>query len=125
GLLNLETMFNVIMHRGYDEGNIHGVSAQKTYNYWMRPYRNENHAEYPYYGKYYRPEIFAVRPKFNDVNTIQDDIDQAVGYVEDKVDRGLYNYLFIFDTEYKFYCTDLVTRAYRSVTSVNGESYNL
>src|SRR5690606_1595742 len=69
--------------------------------------------------------IFAVRPKFNDVNTIQDDIDQAVGYVEDKVDRGLYNYLFIFDTEYKFYCTDLVTRAYSSVTSVNGESYNL
>ena len=125
GLLDISTMINVILHRGYDEENIYGVSAQKANNYWMTPYRSESHAEYPYYGKYYRTEIMAIRTKFEDPLDIDSDIDQAVSFAQDKVNRGLYNYLFIFDTKDKFYCTDLVTRAYASINEVNGRSYSL
>lgn len=125
GLLDFGTMFNVIAHRGYDEDDVYGVSAQTASNYWMTPFRNANHAEYPYYGRYYRPEIYAVRPKFRDPDKIQEHIDEALDYALDKVDRALYNYLFIFDTENKFYCTDLVTRAYQAINVENGPNYNL
>ncbi|HLT00087.1 MAG TPA: hypothetical protein VK005_01205 [Acholeplasma sp.] len=125
GLLDFSTMVNVVLHRGYDETNEYGVSIQKITNYWMVPYRGVGHAEYPYYGKYYRPEIFAVRTKFRDQNTRQEHIDSAVDFIEDKVDRGLYNYLFIFDTQDKFYCTDLVTRAWAQVNTNSNPNYNL
>jgi hypothetical protein len=42
-----------------------------------------------------------------------DQIDQAVSYAADKADKALYNFLFFLDLKYKFYCTDLVSRAYQ------------
>lgn len=125
GLLDISTMANAIFHRGYDEENIYGVSAQKANNYWMIPYRTQSHAEYPYYGAYYRTEIMAVRTKYEDKNQIESDIDHVIDFAEDKVNRALYNYLFIFDTKDKYYCTDLVTRAFTSINEVKNRDYNL
>lgn len=125
GFLDISTMFNVIMHRGYDEENVYRVSVQQASNYWMIPHRTQSHGEYPYYGAYYRDEILATRVKFEDPNKIQEEIDIAVNFAKDKVNRGLYNYLFILDTQDKFYCSDLVTRSYLAVNDVNQTNYSL
>ena len=125
GVLNIGTMIDVILHRGYDETNKYGLSVEKTNNYWMTPFRNETHSEYPYYGRFYRDEILTTRVKY-DNDIIRDQvIDAAVAYTEDKVDRGLYNYLFIIDTKYKYYCTDLITRAYSQVNQQFDTTINL
>ena len=119
GLLDLSTMLNVILHRGYDEEDIYGVSVQEVRNYWLRPTRDESHAEYPYYGgAYYRSEILATRLKYKNPETRDEEIDLAVDFGKNQVNRGLYNYLFILDTKNKFYCTDLITRAFNNINSV-------
>ncbi|WP_162146860.1 hypothetical protein [Acholeplasma granularum] len=125
GLLDLSTMFSVILHRGYDETNKFGVSVQEVRNYWLKPTRNETHAEYPYYGEYYRTEILTTRLKYKDQSKKDEEIDIAVNFGKNQVDRGLYNYLFIFDTKNKFYCSDLITRAFNDINRVNDTDYNI
>lgn len=81
-------------------------------NYWLNPnFRSEFSPDYKYYGNYYRPKFIGLRVK----DVTQDQIDGAVAYANDKVDFNLYNFTFALDLEYKFYCTDLVSRAYQSV----------
>lgn len=125
GQLDLGLIFDVIMHRGYDETNKYGLSIQAIRNDWMVPFRNETHPEYAKYGRFYRDEILSTRVKYENSEIRDASIDGAVDYVKDKVDRGLYNYLFILDTQYKYYCTDLVTRAFYDVNKNLGTNYNL
>ncbi len=51
-------------------------------------------------------------------------INGAVAYADDKVDKSLYNFLFFLDMEYKYYCTDLVSRAYQDVMVPESEQTN-
>jgi|SRR5690554_922197 len=125
GQLDIGLMFDVIMHRGYDETNKFGLSVQTVSNNWMTPFRNESHPEYPYYGKFYRDEILTTRVKYENTDIRDQVIDAASNYAHDKVDRGLYNYLFILDTSNKYYCTDLVTRAFGQVNKDLGTDFNL
>jgi hypothetical protein len=125
GSIDFGIIFDTIMFRGYDEDNSLGLSVQSTNNTWMVPFRNEFHPEYPYYGRFYRDEILATRLKFKDNENRDDEIDVAVEYAKDKVNRGLYNYLFLVDTKYKYYCSDLVTRAFSQINQDLGTSYNL
>lgn len=125
GTLDFGLIFDVITHSGYDEENKFGLSVQVARNDWMTPFRNESHPEYAYYGKFYRDEILTTRLKYKNAETRDQEIDIAVNYADDKTDKGLYNYLFLFDTKYKYYCTDLVTRSFNQINTDLGTDYNL
>jgi len=107
-----ETILDFILHPG-DQPHDYSATVSNSYtNYWMNPvYRSESDPEYPYYGSRYRNEFIGLRVK----NITSEQIDGAVNYAQSKVDKNLYNFLFFLDMEYKFYCTDLVSRAYQSV----------
>ncbi len=107
-----ETILDFILHPGNEPHNFSATVSNSYTNYWLNPvYRTESDPEYPYYGTRYRNEFIGLRVK----NITSEQIDGAVNYAQDKVDKNLYNFLFFLDMEYKFYCTDLVSRAYQSV----------
>ena len=107
-----ETILDFIFHPGNQPHNFSATVNVTSSNYWLNPtFRYETDPDYKYYGNYYRNEFFGLRVK--DVTPSQ--IDGAVNYANDKVDINLYNFTFALDMTYKFYCTDLVSRAYQSV----------
>jgi len=107
-----ETVWEIITQPG-NEPNDYSVTASLTSsNYWLNPrYRPENAPEVPYFGRGYRKDFVGLRVK----NVTQAQIDGVVEYGMDKVDVSLYNFLFFLDMKYKFYCTDLVSRAWQHV----------
>ncbi len=107
-----ETVLDFILHPG-NEPHDYSATVNKSYsNYWLNPvYRPESDQEYPYYGRNYRKRFVGLRVK--DISDEQ--LDGAIQYADDKVGKNLYNFLFFLDMKYKFYCTDLVSRAYQSV----------
>lgn len=125
GFLDFEHIFKVINHKGYDTNNSLSVAVTESDNYWLREMRNESHAEYDYYGKYYRPTIYAMRVKYRDMDTRDEEIAKMVEEGRELVGRALYNYLFIFDTEHKYYCSDLVARTLNKMGSSYNRNYNL
>lgn len=107
-----ETIFDFIFHPGDEPHDFSATVSKSGANYWLDPkYRNELDQEYPYYGSSYRKNFVGLRVK----NITTEQIDGAVMYAEEKVNKNLYNFLFFLDMQYKFYCTDLVSRAYQSV----------
>ena len=107
-----ETILDFIFHPGNEPHNFSATVNVTSSNYWLNPnFRSEFSPDYKYYGNYYRPKFIGLRVK----DVTQDQIDGAVAYANDKVDFNLYNFTFAIDLEYKFYCTDLVSRAYQSV----------
>ncbi|BCR36873.1 YiiX/YebB-like N1pC/P60 family cysteine hydrolase [Mariniplasma anaerobium] len=107
-----ESIMDIIRHPG-DEPHDFSVTINRTSsNYWLYPYyRSEGTVEYPYFGSYYRDKFIGVRVKDVDSEQIQG----AIDFADDKVDVNLYNFLFFLDMSYKYYCTDLVSRAYQDV----------
>jgi uncharacterized protein YycO len=107
-----ESILDIMRHPG-DEPHDFSVTINRTSsNYWLYPnYRSEGTTEYPYFGSYYRDKFIGVRVK----NVSEEQIQGAVDYADDKVDVNLYNFLFFLDMSYKYYCTDLVSRAYQDV----------
>jgi len=107
-----ETVWDIITQPG-DEPNDYSVTASLTSsNYWLNPrYRPESAPEVPYFGRGYRKDFVGLRVK----NVTQAQIDGVVEYGMEKVDVSLYNFLFFLDMKYKFYCTDLVSRAWQHV----------
>jgi len=107
-----ETVWDIITQPG-DEPNDYSVTASLTSsNYWLNPrYRAESAPEVPYFGRGYRKDFVGLRVK----NVTQDQLDGVVEYGMEKVDVSLYNFLFFLDMKYKFYCTDLVSRAWQHV----------
>src|SRR5690606_34953870 len=112
-------------HQGFDTDNSLSVAANETSNYWLQSMRNESHAEYPHYGEYYRNKIFTLRTKYEDISTRDSEVDELIDFGQSLVGRGLYNYLCVFDTEYKYYCSDLVSRAFETMSKKTDRSYNL
>jgi uncharacterized protein YycO len=107
-----ESILDIMRHPG-DEPHDFSVTVNRTSNnYWLNPgYRSEGTEEYQYFGSYYRDKFIGTRVKDIDLEQIQGAVDFAV----DKVDKNLYNFLFFLDMSYKYYCTDLVSRAYQDV----------
>lgn len=107
-----ETIWDFIFHPGDQPHNYSATVNVTGSNYWLNPnFRFSSHPDYPYYGNYYRNQFIGLRVR----NITAEQIDGAVSYANDKVDKNLYNFTFFLDLEYKFYCTDLVSRAYQSV----------
>lgn len=107
-----ETILDFILHPGDQPHNFSATVSNSYSNYWLNPvYRSESDPEYPYYGNKYRNEFVGLRVK----HITAEQIDGAVSYAQSKVDKNLYNFLFFLDMEYKYYCTDLVSRAYQRV----------
>ncbi|MDI6452201.1 YiiX/YebB-like N1pC/P60 family cysteine hydrolase [Peloplasma aerotolerans] len=105
-----ETVWDFIKHPG-DQPHDYSATVNLTRsNYWLNPmYRNESDPDYQYYGSTYRREFIGLRVK----GVTQTQLDDAVDYATDKVDKNLYNFLYFLDMSYKYYCTDLVSRAYQ------------
>jgi hypothetical protein len=107
-----ETLLDIILHPGNIPHDLSVTVSRSGSNYWLNPtYRTESDREYPYYGTRYRNEFVGLRVK----GITDEELDGAVAYAQDKVDKALYNFLFFLNMEYKYYCTDLVSRAYQSV----------
>lgn len=107
-----ETLWDIITHPGNEPHDFSVTINKNTSNYWLNPvYRSSSNEDYPYFGSYYRKKFIGVRVK----DVTEEQISGAVAYAEEKVDKNLYNFLFFLDMKYKFYCTDLVSRAYQDV----------
>jgi hypothetical protein len=107
-----ETVLDFMLHPGNEPHNFSATVSKSASNYWLNPvYRTTSDQEYPYYGTKYRNDFIGLRVK----NITEAQIDGAIAYGEDKIGTALYNFLFFLDMKYKFYCTDLVSRAYQSV----------
>jgi len=105
-----ESVLEIIMHPGNEPHDFSVTVARSASNYWMNSnFRTSDDPSFETYGTYYRKEFFVLRAR--DVTTEQ--IDAAVAYADDKVDKALYNFTYFFNTKYKFGCTDLVSRAYQ------------
>lgn len=116
-----ESLLDIIRHPG-DEPHDFSVTVNRTSgNYFLNPnHRTEFNPFYDDFGTYYRKEIIGVRVK----DITEEQINGAVEYADDKVDKSLYNFLFFLDMNYKFYCTDLVSRAYQDVMVPKEEQKN-
>lgn len=107
-----ESLLDIIRHPG-DQPHDFSVTINKTSgNYFLNPrHRVESNPFYEDFGTYYRKEIIGLRVK----DITEEQINGAIEYAEDKVNKNLYNFLFFLDMDYKYYCTDLVSRAYQHV----------
>lgn len=106
-----ETIFDIILHPG-NEPHDYSVTVSTSYNYWLNPrFRAEDHPDAQFYGQMYRTKFVGLRVK----HITEEQIDGAVDYGMDKVDKNLYNFLIFMDMKYKYGCTDLVSRAYQDV----------
>ena len=105
-------IFEVMLFPGNKEHDF-DISVTQSNNYWLNANRRtESNPAYPYYGSFNRNEFLSLRVK-NITNT------QRAGAVEYArtlyEDKALYNYTFFLDVEYKYYCTDMISRAYQDV----------
>jgi hypothetical protein len=115
-----ENLLDVMINGGR---NTHVVGD--VFNYWLNPnYRttNESDPSYLAFGNWYRNEWIGLRIK----GVTQDDIDEALDFIEDKAEKeSQYNFLFVLFTRNKYYCTDMVSRAYESIQVDGKQKYNL
>jgi len=107
-----ESLLAIILHPGNKPSDFSTTMSLSSSNYWLNPkYRTENDVEYPYFGSNYRNNFVGLRVK--DITSEQ--IDGAVDFAAATIDTSLYNFTFFLDLKYKYYCTDLVSRAYQDV----------
>ena len=107
-----ETLLQIIFQPGNKPNDLGTKVNLMSTNYWLNPkYRTSSDDAYPYYGTNYRTNFVGLRVK----DITSDQIDGAVEFANEQVDWALYNFTFFLDMKYKFYCTDLVSRAYQAV----------
>ncbi len=94
------------------------------YNYWLDAnFYRPDEPHYRYFGSYYRSEYFGLRVK----DVTNEDIDQVSAYMKHLADvKAQYNFLYILNNKNKYYCTDMMSRGYGSITNSDGKpKYNL
>lgn len=95
-----------------------------SYNYWLDPtYTNESEGNYRYFGSYYRKEFFGIRVK----GVSEEEVAEVTKFMEhlDEI-KAQYNFQYIFNKKNRYYCTDMMERAYNSITNSDGNrKYNL
>lgn len=111
-----EKLVDVILNGGDSTHVVGGV-----YNYWLDPEHrrvSETDPSYQAYGTYYRKEWIGLRIK----GVTQTQIDQTLDFLSDlEENEAQYNFLFVLNTKNKYYCTDLVSRAYESLKTEEGK----
>jgi hypothetical protein len=106
-----ESVWDIIRHPGNEPHDFSVTVAMSATNYWMNSnFRTMDDPSYEAYGTYYRKKFIVLRAR----NVTPEQIDIAVDYARDKVDKALYNFTYFFNTTYKYGCTDLVSRAYQA-----------
>ncbi len=112
-----ENFLDVIINGGR---NTH-VST-KT-NYWLNPNHNsESDVDYPYFGSYYRKEWIGLRVK----GITQEEIEETTTFMETlKEEKAQYNFFFVLFTKNKYYCTDMMSRAFGIFKKDGKMKYNL
>lgn len=107
-------IFDVITTSGDNPDHGYTQTVTRSTNYWNNPnFRSKTDPEYKYFKGYYRNEVIGIRPK----NITDEQINAVIDYANQRVEENaLYNYLFVLDNHNKFYCTDLVSRAYSSIS---------
>lgn len=105
-------IFEVMLFPGNQSHNF-DVSVTRSNNYWLNTNRrSESNPAFPYYGTFNRNEFLSLRVK----NINQDQREGAVAYAKKLYEEeALYNYTFFLDVTYKYYCTDMISRAYQDV----------
>lgn len=114
-----ESLLDVIINGGRES-----FAQIETDNYWLDPdYRSVDGYAYNKFGTFYRKEWIGVRVK----GVTEEEISQVTTFMDNLIDiKAQYNHLFIFNTKNRYYCTDMMSRAYGTITNSNGESkYNL
>jgi hypothetical protein len=108
-----ESLLEIMFVRGNKPHDYSTTVGRNSTNYWLlRGYTKESDPQYPYYGEYYRNRFVGLRVKY----ATEETIDGAVNYAYDQYNnKSIYNFLFFLNMKYKYYCTDLVSRAYQSV----------
>ncbi len=107
-----ESLLGIILQPGNEPNDYSTIMSLSSTNYWLNPrYRSTSDDAYPYFGRNYRNDFVGLRVK--DITSEQ--IDGVVDFATSKVDKALYNFTFFLDLKYKYYCTDLVSRAYQDV----------
>ncbi|MGI6360096.1 MAG: hypothetical protein ACOX02_03555 [Acholeplasmatales bacterium] len=95
-----------------------------NYNYWLdSTYNKETEANYKYFGGYYRKEFFGIRVK----GVTKEEVAEVTKFMKhlDEI-KAQYNFQYIFNKKDRYYCTDMMERAYNSITNSDGKSkYNL
>ncbi len=106
-----ESVWDIIRHPGNEPHDFSVTVARSATNYWMNSnFRTSDDPSFETYGTYYRKKFIVLRAR----HVTSEQIDTAVAYADDKVDKALYNFTYFFNTQYKFGCTDLVSRAYQA-----------
>lgn len=118
GFAEGDNMFDVIFHNGVDEHDFSVTVSKNRYKHWQDPYKRSN----PYYfDAYYTSEFYVLR-----VKDAQDEVilNNLFDFLDDKVENlNLYNYLFFLNMKHKYYCTDLVSRAYSHALDQSTKKY--
>ncbi|MDD2575023.1 MAG: hypothetical protein PHD47_00985 [Acholeplasmataceae bacterium] len=98
--------------------------ASMASNYWLNPnFRNVNDPTYNAFGSYYRKEFIGLRVK----EVTSEEITEVNEFMNHVVDiEAQYNFFFVFNTQNRYYCTDLISRGFGTITNSNGnQKYNL
>lgn len=116
-----EKLLDVILNGGRDTHVKGGIR-----NYWLDPtHRAEdnNDPSYRAFGTYYRNDWIGLRIK----GITQAEIDESLAYLSKlEQEEAQYNFLFVLNTKNKYYCTDMVSRAYESIQTESGkQKYDL
>lgn len=113
GLANgIDEIIEVIKAPGDGDHGTRLTAQEKSTNIWLNPeYRSESDPSYETYGSYYRSEFIGLRVK----DVTEEQLDNLSDFGDTLANQALYNYLFFLDMEYKYYCTDLISRAYQHV----------
>ncbi len=96
----------------------------KENNYWLDPHFHlEDDPSYKRFGSYYRREWIGIRVK----GVTKEEIEQVNDFMEHlALIKAQYNFFFVFHTKNRYYCTDMMSRAYATITNSDGkQKYNL
>lgn len=91
--------------------------ATTASNYWMRDgYRDEDDPSFKFYGSYYRNEFVGLRVKV----ISETEIANVTDFMKDLVNREVqYNFQFVINRNDRYYCTDMMSRAYETIINNN------
>lgn len=106
-----ETFLNVFF-KGNDSTTVYS-----TGNYWFDDdRRDEDDDSYSYYGSYYRKEWVGLRVK----GVSQEEVKLVTAEMQRLEEmEAQYNFQFIFNRKDRYYCTDLMSRAYETIINNN------
>lgn len=119
GFLNRNEYLIKAIFKGGEETHAH-ISE----NYWLKPdFHDEKEENYKKFGSYYRKEWIGLRVK----GVTKEEINQVTEIMfQLEQDKVQYNFLFTSLIKSKYYCTDMMSRPYGTITYSNGEQkYNL